>query len=282
MTDNLEAAPVAVEEIVQTEAEQVEAPEAADSTEGEPVEVAADDDADGEKPDVESEEKAKSRSERRREAKERMQEELRTTEAARRDLEAKLEQHKQAAKSLPKPRQEDYDDYEEFQAANSAYYSVQALDGREAQRLESEAADRFKQSQHIQQQQAAEDAQNWADQVAEAKGRYADFEQVAMSDNVRISQEMARQIVQSDVAAELAYHIGKNPAVGDAMAAMQPIDVARALGRLEATLSAPKPKTVTTAPDPITPVRGKSSSAKDPGDMSPSEYRAWVDKGGTF
>jgi hypothetical protein len=281
--DNLEAAPEAVEEVVQSEAEQVEAPEAAESTEGEPQEVTAEDETEGDKPEADAEEKAKlTRSERRREAKERMQQELQESESARQKAERELERHRETAKALPKPKADDYADYEEYTAALSAYHSVQALDSREAQRLEAEAAGRYKQAQEIKKQQAAEDARNWVDQVADAKTRYADFEAVALSDSVRISQLMAEQIMQSDVAADLTYHIGKNPQIGTAMAEMEPIQLARALGRLEAQISAPKPKTVSTAPDPITPVRGKSSASKDPGDMTPKEYRAWVDSGGKF
>ena len=276
MTDDLEAAPEAVEEVVPTEAEQAEASEVTESTEGEPAEVTAE-----EAPEEGETEEKKSRSARRREAIERSKAELAAAEQRAREAEQKAEGIREAAKAIPPPKQDDYNDFDQYQAALTAYHSVLMLDDRQAKELEEEAKASFTKSQDIKRQQAEEGARNWSEQIAEAKTRYTDFEKVALSD-APINEALAAQIVESDVAADIAYHIGKNPDVGRALCGMGAVDMARALGRLEAQLSAPKPKTVSTAPDPITPVRGKATASKDPGDMTPSEYRAWVDAGGKF
>lgn len=267
MTDDLEAAPDgAVEEVVQTEDEQSEAPEAAESTEGQAESQPAED-------EESEEERAKSRNQRRKEAKERMRSALQEAESRRLEAERRLEQAREAAKKLPKPKQSDFADYDEYQAALSAHHAVTMMDSREAQRIEAEAKAHFAQIEEIRRAEAAEDARNWAAQTEEARTRYPDFDRVALQE-APINERMAKLIVQSDVAADIAYHLGKNPQLGHQMAGMSEVEMARAVGRLEAQLSAPKPKTASTAPEPISPVRGKASAVKDPEKMSYAEFKA--------
>jgi hypothetical protein len=63
---------------------------------------------------------------------------------------------------------------------------------------------------------------------------------------------------------------------------MSPLEQARALGRLEATLTAPTARTETTAPQPISPVKAKGTVTKDPSKMSPQEWRKFREGGGTI
>lgn len=283
MTDELAAPQEGVEEVVQTEAEQVAAPEAAESTEGLPAEATAEEDA---KTNAEAEEaEKKSRSQRRREAKERQEAELRRVQAEAEEAHARITQLKQAGASLPVPKQDDFPDFEQYQAALTAHSMLIAQDSREAQRLEAEAKAKAAQAQQIRQQQLQEDEQNWASQVAESKAKYPDFEQVALGQHVQINAELAQFIKGSDVAADIAYHIGKNPELGHQLSQMaihDHVTLARAIGRLEATVSAPKPKTVSTAPAPISPVKGGAPAGTAPENMSVDQYRKWRQAGGSF
>jgi hypothetical protein len=52
------------------------------------------------------------------------------------------------------------------------------------------------------------------------------------------------------------------------------VEAARAIGRIEATLNAPKPRTETQTPAPIAPVRGSARATPAPDAMSYEEYRA--------
>lgn len=281
MNDDLEAPLEGVEEVVPTEAEQVEAPEAAESTEGQTQEATANGD-EAEVPAEEPADKGPSRAERRRQAKERTEQALRDAEAKAAQAEADAKAIRDAAKAVQVPKQEDFATFEEWQAELSAHRTLGTLDDREARKREAEAKTHFETVQTIRQQQDAEDAQNWADQVVEGKAKYQDFEAVAMSDSVPITQDMARMLVQSDVAADVAYHLGKNPDVAAKISQLDPVNMARAMGRLEAQLSAPKPKTTSTAPDPITPVKGASFAHKSPGEMTPQEFAKWEEAGGKF
>ena len=61
---------------------------------------------------------------------------------------------------------------------------------------------------------------------------------------------------------------------------MNPVQRAREIGRIEATLAAPKPQS--RAPDPISPVKSTVPVSKDPARMTAAEYDAWRQAGGTF
>ena len=278
MNDDLEAPQEGAEEVVQSEEiEQVsEASEGTESTEGTTEKAPAE-----ESQETEDEKERKSRSERRREARERAQQELRESEAKRQEAERRVQAIREASKNLPAPKQDDFATYEDFQAALSAHHAVKMLDSREAQKLEAEAKAQFEQVKILRQRQAQEDAENWQSQMAEAASRYADFTKVALQD-AYVTDQMATFISRSDVGADIAYHLGKNRDLGVRISQMSPMEMAMAFGRLEATVSAPQSQRTTNAPPPINPVRGKGTASKDPGDMNPSEYKAWIDAGGKF
>lgn len=279
MTDDQTPALEAGDEVV-AEAEQVEA-QTDDQTEGQDKDQPAEVDADA----AEAEEKSKSAE--RRERRKAAQEQLKASEAeANQRAQAaheQLERVRQAAQGLKKPTQAEYPDYDEYQSALYAHASLTALDGRELQKLEAEAKEALSRVKEVQQRKQSEVAQNWEAQMAEARVKYPDFEQVALNDSVPITAEIAQFIAESDVGIEIAYAMGKDHSLATKMHGMSPVEMARAFGRLEAQQSAPKPKTTSTAPEPINPVKGKATaSRKSPGDMNPTEYRAWIDAGGKF
>lgn len=239
---------------------------------GEPAEA----EVEAEKARAEAEEKdRKSRNERRREAKERLAREAQEAEARARAAEDHLKAVQEAAKRLPKPKLEDYGgNFEEYQAALSAYAFAQTLDQRTTAGIKAEAEAERARIEQARQAAAQEDARFWAAQTAEARTRYADFDQVALHD-APIDQRMARVIIQSDAAADVAYWLGKNPEVGRQIAAMDDLGMARAIGRIEAQIAAPPKPPVTAAPAPISPVKPKAAPVKDPGSMSFADYEAW-------
>jgi hypothetical protein len=221
----------------------------------------------------------KSRHQKRKEAMERA---FREAEEARAELakaQARLQEFEQMAKSAKPPKQDDFQTYEDYQAALSGYYAMQQLDGREAARIRKEQEAHQQKIEQIEQRQSAEVAQQWAAQTAEAKTRYADFEQVALSPNVPITPEMGRIIQSMDSGADVAYHLGMNTAEAARISQLPPIYAAMELARIEARLSGPKPRTSTQAPDPIAPVKPKATPRKDPAKMTMAEYKAARSRG---
>lgn len=252
------------------------ASEATENTTGLPADgETAEAEVEAEKARAEAEEnERKSRNERRREAKERLIREAQEAEARAREAEDHLKAVQEAAKRLPKPKLEDYGgNFEEYQAALSAHAFAQTLDQRTAAGIKAEAEAERARIEQARQAAAQEDARFWAAQTAEARTRYADFDQVALHD-APIDQRMAREIIQSDMAADIAYYLGKNPEVGRQIAAMDDRAMIRAIGRIEAQLAAPPKPPVTSAPAPISPVKAKATPTTDVSRMSVAEYRA--------
>lgn len=110
--------------------------------------------------------------------------------------------------------------------------------------------------------------------MAEARVRYPDFDEVAFNQNLPITEVMAEVISESDKAADLAYYLGKNPAIAAKVAGMSPLAAARELGRIETTL--PVPKKTSSAPDPIKPIAGKHAEGiTDPNKLPMEEWMKW-------
>lgn len=120
--------------------------------------------------------------------------------------------------------------------------------------------------------QLAAEAFNYRETMA--RERYQDYDAVTRNPNVRITDQMASVILDSDLGPEMAYHLGRNPAEAAQIAALPALAQAAALGKLEAKLSAPKP-TPKQPPAPVSPVGGNASGGSlDPAKMSMAEYVA--------
>lgn len=147
-------------------------------------------------------------------------------------------------------------------------------------KLEQIAAQKAEQlfAQREAQAKAAAVAESFQAKAEAASEKYADFDIVVSNPSLRINAEMAEFIADSDVGAEVAYHLGKNPTLAARIADMTPIKAARELTRIESELASKPKATPSRAPEPITPVgsRGRSSVsalATDDDDME-----TWVRK----
>jgi len=266
MTDEVQVAEEAAPEVVQTEVDQTEAPEAAESTTGQ----TDDQPAEGEQPEEISPSKA------RRERRKAELERLRQSEA---EANAKLHEQQQlrqkiaqAATANQPPKEEQFADYNDYLMAAGAYHAARNWDERQIRETDEQINAQREQLTQVQQQQRQEAAQNWAAQVEEARSKYADFEKVAFS--APISDQVAEMIAVSDSGADVAYYLGTNRQEAERISRLPTIEQARALGALEARLSVIQPAQQTNAPAPITPIKGKSTATKDPAKMTMAEYAA--------
>ena len=125
-------------------------------------------------------------------------------------------------------------------------------------------------------------AEAWTAQVAEAKGKYADFDQVALANDLTVTKAMGELIMTSDAGPDVLYYLGQNRALAAQIAAMNPAEAARVIGRIEERVmsQAPKPRTETKAPAPINPVRGSAGASRNPENMSYVEWVKWRENGG--
>lgn len=214
------------------------------------------------------------RREREKTYKQRLREERDAAEAKVQEAEARKRKIVEAGQRQAQPVESEFQDYTEFQMAKALWKAKQAEREEAASEAGSEAEEARKKAEAIKAQEQQIVRDHWVEQVAEAKTRYADFEAVALDKHVPVTPLMAELIQSSEVGVDVAYHLGKNRAIAAQIANMPPLEAARALGRIEATLSAPKARTETQAPEPITPVKGKASPTKSVDAMSMEEYRA--------
>lgn len=161
----------------------------------------------------------------------------------------------------PKPPQEsDFNgDYFAFQSAKTAF------DAKQAVREEFEV-ERTRREQRRMAELQAEMVQEFEERAADYRQRIPDFDSTIESfvaKGGRFSQTLVEELQSSDVGPALAYQIAKNPVKAAELSAMSPREVAREIGRLEASMSVPKPKTVTKAPPPMSTPSGGAAKPQD-------------------
>lgn len=249
--------------------------EATESTEGQDDDQPASDEEEQVSP-------AKARRERRKAEVQRLKESEAQAQKELAETRAKLDRLQQIAQESQPPKQEDFANYDDYLAAKTAHSSLVALDDRQKRELEREAARQTKAIEDISEKEQQEMARNWADQTDDARRKYTDFDAVVTAPDLSITAPMARVIASSELGADIAYHLGTNKAEAARIAQMSDLEMARNMGAIEARLSMPKVRTQSTAPDPVTPVRPKATATKDPSKMTPKEYRAWRENGGSF
>ena len=123
-------------------------------------------------------------------------------------------------------------------------------------------------------------------QVAAAKQRYADYDDVVNND-LPISAAMAEVMVGSEHGADIAYFLGRNPDVLAAVAKMSPAATGAALARIEAGLnletSVTPPKTPKIAQSkapapPKTLVGGGGNADAEPDPKNFTAWNKWADR----
>jgi hypothetical protein len=90
------------------------------------------------------------------------------------------------------------------------------------------------------------------ERVEDAREVIADFDQVMEGmKGVNVRDELIDEIMSSSNSAVIAYHLAQNPDKLDALNSMSGRELAREMGRLEATVKLPEAKRATTAPAPF-------------------------------
>lgn len=124
-------------------------------------------------------------------------------------------------------------------------------------------------------------SEKWEAAKTEARTRIADFDEFADAE-VPVSPIMNDAILQSEIGADLAYHLGKHPEEAARIYKLAPLAAAIAIGKLEATIlasrKAPETKTTATAkplPKPPVVVGGSSTPVvKELDDMDMADFKA--------
>ena len=166
------------------------------------------------------------------------------------------------------PSENDFDTHAAYVKALTKWSATQAVDEYRAQQKNESVKT---QQQTVQQ---------------EFKGRQEafraatpDFDEVLADADIQVSNAVISEIVESDQGPALQYYLAKNPEEAKRLSALAPLALAREVGKISARFTISQEKTpakTTGAPPPPTPT-GKSTatSTKDPGEMTPGEYRVW-------
>lgn len=228
--------------------------------------------AEGEKPEEKSE--SAKRREREKAYRARLQSEHSEAQAKAARAEQEAARLREEIKALKKPTEQEYPDPLDYTAESAGVSAERRLLEREAKNAGAAAEAAKREAEEISQRERGVVVQAWTAQVAEAKARYADYDAVALSNDVPVTKAMGDIIMTSEVGSDVLYHLGQNRALAAHIAQMHPVEAARAIGRIEATLSLPKARTETNAPSPISPVRGSASASLNPDKLSMEDYIA--------
>jgi hypothetical protein len=118
-----------------------------------------------------------------------------------------------------------------------------------------------------------------AERVEDAREVIADFDAVmAEMKGVNVRNDVLDEIMSSDKSALLAYHLAKNPNELDALNSMSGRELARAMGRLEATVKLPEAKKQTSAPPPLSRPNGGSSPRSPDTDLQAYLKKTYGDR----
>lgn len=171
----------------------------------------------------------------------------------------------QTARTLEEPKREAFVDEQEFFKAQVEHLAEKRAAEKMAEREERERREKM--------------SETFLERSEKAIERYPDFNDVVSNPTLAINTDMAEFIAESEHGPDIAYHLGKNPALAARIANMSPIKAARELTSIELELaSKPKTKQPSKAPEPITPVgtRGRASSSSLPSDED--DIGTWMRK----
>lgn len=269
MTDEVAATEAVAPETVTEapETEQVEGQEAAEETPEEAEKKSA----------------AKERREREKAYKARLREDREAALSKAAAAEARIERIKAAGSATTEPLEKEFADYTEYVAAKAVWKHSKGLSEREAGEISAEAEHARRVAEELEQRERALMVQNYDAQRQEARTRYSDFDAVVAQQGLfPVGTHLPDLVLQSDAPADVAYAIASDRNLHDTLLRSDPVSAARMIGRIEAQLSLPKPRTQSKAPDPINPVRGTAASGKSPDKMTHAEFVAWREAGGTF
>lgn len=192
--------------------------------------------------------------------------ELQQRERELEELRAKAPAAKASEGEDKPPREEDFNgDWFAYNTAKTAYEAgraaAAAVDKRLGAREETER--QSKQAEIVRERDLAH-----AERVEDARELIADFDKVMEGmKGVNVRNDVIDEIKSSENSAAIAYHLAMHPDKLNAMNSMSARELAREMGRLEATVKLPEAKKATSAPAPISRPKGGASPPSQEADL---------------
>lgn len=165
------------------------------------------------------------------------------------------------------PNEADFNgDYLAYERAKTSYDVRQTI--REERRSDQLAQLETQKTLRLQERVAAHE-----ERVEAAREFIKDYDDL-VSKAPAVSRAVGEEILASDKSELIAYHLASNPEKIHALNRMSERELAREIGRLEATVRSPTSKRQTGAPPPATSLRGGAAAAFDPSKSSMDDYIA--------
>jgi|SRR5690348_4822555 len=205
------------------------------------------------------------------------------------ELSRRYEEAVQRIEQMAQPKQAQAPDasgpqkIEPAQFQNYEEYLAALADARAEQKFRTLLEQNARQQAEAQQQAATQEVfDNYSRQVSTAKGKYEDFDDVVMRDDIVIPQSAQFAVMESPNGADVAYYLGKHPEVCDELGKLSDVGVMLKIGQISASLL-PKPATqrASKAPAPVQPLTGNQArpTQVEPWEMDYQEYRRLRDSG---
>lgn len=187
------------------------------------------------------------------------------------EIEAKVEPPK-------RPAIEDFDyDDEAFQEALVDYKLEVREQKLRADKAKSQQLELEQKQKESQEQRALELQKNFAEKAKEIIQVKPDFEET-LQQVPTLNHDVLMAVLADERGPDIAYYLGKNLDIADGLASMNPIEAAVEIGRLSVKLAQPKQVKVSSAPEPIEPVKSGGAIESNMGDEMPIEE--WMAKYG--
>lgn len=189
-------------------------------------------------------------------------------EVLRRQLEerSRQEPQPQEQRSSGVPKLEQFQSFDEYEAAKEAYYERKWEEKQTAREREAEEARRRSNSENMDKE--------WRKRRDEVANQIPDYaERMEEASDMMLNEATVEAIKESDVGPKIAYHLATHPEEAAKLFNLSPSATLRAIGRIEAKIEAEgSKKQISSAPKPIKPVTGSGSGANNgPADTQSTE-----------
>lgn len=207
------------------------------------------------------------------EAEERAENERLLREQHEAELKRLREPEKPGPRETQKPKRADFGDYEDEKYAEALVdWKIEQREARAKQSEEERSAERQRQEDA---KRAGERQKTFIEKrdalIGDGEKKFKeDFHRTVQSIPASIlTQQMAEILVDSQFGSDIAYHLGKNLQEAEHISKLNPMAMAREIGKIEARIGTAGPKETKATP-PIAPIKGRASAsseidpAKDP------------------
>ena len=152
------------------------------------------------------------------------------------------------------PKRDDYESFLDYDVARMAY----EVDKRQVSREVKAEAQR---AQNAEQNRFAELVESFQEAEAEARTKIPDYDEVMKrASSIETRPHLDHLVIESDKGPLLKHYLAQRPDAVDRLNRMSPVAAAKEIGRLEARLSYPAPKTATKASPPVSAPSGGAKS----------------------